>query len=323
VTIGIAAFGPFAGQSVLAGLAAAERIGHGAIGGFVSFVSLPGGGPAGRAETQNGGSNGLGQLPTELLSAPIAALMSSAANRPEPLEQFVVATQGVGLVTGHRFPNMPGRSGIPLNLEVLARMTQGQAPDVAVSGVLTENPEADAGLIAIGIDGRLGSQNTTYVNRFPGCGAARMGSRRSGIVVVRHNGIRPSRGLAWIAAEAALSVIQRKYPPDRWIALRAGVVVQPGRQNLILVDDHDRVTHMEVSSNFGDGLWHFGMGASTRVFHRGRCIGHAQYEPFLVARDKVLVSIDGHDEGKLPVRRSLMGRAQHDPMNSIARVTDH
>jgi hypothetical protein len=313
VTIGIAAFGPFAGQSVLAGLAAAERIGQGAIGGFVSFAALSGNAPAGRAETQNGGSSGLGHLPAELLAAPVAALMSSAANRPEPLEQFVVAVQSVGLVTGHRFPNMPGRSGTPLNLDVLARMTQGQAPDAAVGEVVAENPEADAGLIAIGVDGRLGSQNTTYLNHFPGCGAARMGSRRNGIVVVRHNGIRPSRGLAWIVAAAALSVIQEKSLPDRWIALRAGVLVQPGRHNLIQVDDYDRVTHMEVSSNFGDGIWHFGTGACTRVFHRGRCIGHAQYEPFLVARDRILVSIDGQEEGKVPVRHGLMEFVQTDP----------
>ncbi len=302
MTIGIAAFGPFAGQAVLAGLAAAEHIGRGAIGGFVSFAALTGSGRPGRAETQSGGSGGLGQLSPELLEAPVAALISSAAHRPEPLEQFVVAAQGVGLVTGHRFPNMPGRSGTALNLDVLARMTQGQAPDLAVSGVVAENPEADAGLIAMGVDGRLGSLNTAHLSRFPGCGAARIGSRRHGVVVVRHNGIQPSRGLAWIVAEAALSVIRDQALPDRWIVLRAGILIQRAQRDFIVIDDHDRVTAIAVSGQFSDGVRHFGTGANTRIFHRDRCIGRAQYEPFLIAHDRVLVSIDGQDEGKVPVR---------------------
>jgi hypothetical protein len=301
VTIGIAAFGRCAGRAILEGLAAAERIGCGAIGGFVSFAVLRADGVLLRAQTQTNGSAGLGSLPEEMLAAPLAALMSSAANRPEPLAQFVAGADRVGLVTGHRFPHMPGGSGVPLNQEVLARMQAGAAPAASVASVIAANPEVDAGVIAIGPDGRTGSADARRLRRLPDRGSVTLGSRRAGAVVaVRHNGIRPARGMAWVVAETTAAAMQVKAVPDRWIELRAGIDVFPGEWDRIVVDERGAATRLEVSGGLGAGTRHIGMGGSAPIFLDGRTVGFAAYEPFLVVRDGRLVSIDGEATARLP-----------------------
>ncbi len=303
MTIGVAAFGHHAGRAILAGLAAAERIGHGAIGGFVSFAVLRPDGALLRAETQTNGSAGLGILSEEMLAAPVAALMSSAANRPEPLAQFVAGADRVGLVTGHRFPNMPGASGTPLNQQVLARMRAGASPAASVASVIAENPEVDAGMIAIGLDGRTGSADARRLHRLADRGAARLGSRREGaLVAVRHNGIHPARGLAWAVADIALAAMQVEAAPDRWVELRAGAPVLPAQSDRILVDDQGAATQLEVSGGLGEGTRHIGMGGGALIIVRDRTIGFATYEPFLVVRDGRLVSIDGKLSSRVPAR---------------------
>lgn len=303
MTIGIAAFGPRAGQAILAGLATAERVGVGAIGGFVSFAALSGDGRLARAATQTHGTGGLGELPEEMLTAPTAALMSSAANRPEPLTQFVAGAAGVGLVTGHRFPNMPGRLGTPLNEQILACMAAGTSPANSVAALLAGNPEADAGMIAIGADGRLGSADTPRLARLRDRGCAKLGSRLAGgLVAVRHNGIRPSRGLAWIVAEVALAVILGENAPDGWIELRAGTPVQSAATDRIAVDEQGCATRLEVSGGLGEGTRHIGMGPSVPVFNGRAALGFSTYEPFLIVRDGRLISADGEPTKRVPLR---------------------
>jgi len=303
VTIGIAAFGPRAGRAALDGLAAAERIGRGAIGGFLSLAVLTPNGSLRRAETQAGGTQGLHNLSEEILAAPVAALMSSASNRPEPLAQFVAGAAGVGLVTGHRFPNMPGRSGVPMNREVLDRMSAGIPPAAAVGAVVTANEEVDAGVVAIDAQGRLGSADTRRLGRLMDRGSAKLGSQRSGgLVAVRHNGIRPARGLAWVVAEVALAVLRGGGEPHRWIKLCAGIPVVVSDADRILVDGRGCATQLEVSGGTGVGTRHIGMGGGVPVCDNRICLGFATYEPFLVVRDGVLVSIDGELECRVPVR---------------------
>ena len=101
MTIGIAAFGPKAGAGIIAGLGAVEKIGRGAIGGFVSLVVLTDDGRLLRASVQVGGSEALfsEELPPEIAQAQCAGLISSGPNRPEPLSQFITAKIGVGIVT--------------------------------------------------------------------------------------------------------------------------------------------------------------------------------------------------------------------------------
>jgi hypothetical protein len=312
MTIGIAAFGPWAGRAILEGLGVAERIAYGAIGGFVSFAVLCADGKLRRAEAQTGGSDGLNAVPEEMLAARVAALMSSAPNRPEPLAQFVAGAEGIGLVTGHRFPHMPGRSGMPLNQEVLIRMAKGEAPAVAVAAAVAENEDADAGLIAIAVDGRIASADTARLQRLRDRNSARLGSRGSGgLVAVRHNGIKPFRGLALIVADTTLARILAKPAQGRWTELSAGVPVVAAPADCIVVDDQERAVRLEVTGALGKGVRHIGMGSDIPVFSNNACIGFTLYEPFLVVHGGTLVSVDGQAKGRVPFASTDAGNGMH------------
>ncbi|MFP4126312.1 MAG: DUF6963 family protein, partial [Alphaproteobacteria bacterium] len=122
MTIGIAATGAGAGLAVFAALRAVERVGRGAIGGFASFVAISEAGELVQAETQRGGTATLfvdGEAtgvapPAAVAQARFAAVMSSGPDRPPPLARFTPGDAAVGLVSGHRLPNMPGVDGAPL-----------------------------------------------------------------------------------------------------------------------------------------------------------------------------------------------------------------
>lgn len=319
MTIGIVAYGPRAGRAVLEGLAAAERVGRGAISGFVSLAVLGTDGTPRRAATQENGTRGLGTLPEDTMAAPVAAVMSSAPNRPEPLALFVAGAHGIGLVTGHRFPNMPGRSGVPLNREILDRMAAGSSPAAAVAAVIAGNEEADAGVIAIDTKGRLGSADTRRLARLADCGSARLGSRRAGaLVAVRHNGIRPARGLAWVVAEVAFAALRGETAPEGWTELRAGVPVVAADADRIMVDARGVATLLEVSGGLGAGTRHIGMGSGVPVFAGSTCLGFTTYEPFLVVRDGMLASIDGEPAYRVPLSVEPRGRLLAPmPKNSV------
>jgi hypothetical protein len=168
VTIGIAVRAPNAGQAAFEALRTVERVARGAIGGFVSFVAITTDGRLLRAQTQRGGTSTLftdGEKtgtapPAAIAQAPLAGLMSSGPDRPAPLVQFTPADPTVGLVTGHRLPNMPGADGIALNQAVLDRMRAGEPPARAARSVLQRNPEADAGIIALGPEGAVFAGNS-------------------------------------------------------------------------------------------------------------------------------------------------------------------
>jgi hypothetical protein len=160
-----------AGLATFKALQAVERVGRGAIGGFASFVAITADGELLRSETQRGGTATLftaGETicalpPPVFAEAPWAAVMSSGPDRPEPLSQFTPGQAGVGLVSGHRLPNMPGAEGLPINRAVLDRMAHGQPAPDAAHAVLAANPEADAGIIALDHAGRIYAGNTRIV----------------------------------------------------------------------------------------------------------------------------------------------------------------
>jgi hypothetical protein len=111
------------------------------------FVAITGDGRVIRAETQRGGTATLflkGETtgtnpPDEAGASPLAALMSSGPDRPEPLAQFVVADGRAGLVTGHRLPNAAAVSGRPLNAEILAGL-HGVGGSTTSNGVMCTAP---------------------------------------------------------------------------------------------------------------------------------------------------------------------------------------
>lgn len=304
MTIGIAAFGPNAGEAILRGLATVEAVGRGAIGGFVSLAVISGGELL-RAETQTGGSTALfaGALPAAYRRAQVAVLMSSGPNRPEPLSQFTPGDAHVGLLTGHRFPNAGARDGVPLNERVLSRMRTGEAPRDAISATIAENPDADAGLIAVSADGRLHAANTPYLSSFADAGLATFGDDGTPYrIAVLHNAIRPFRGLAVLAADAVRDWMERPDRSDGRVRVTAGTHIQIGPRGLH-VDDAGCVQFISMPDpTLQAGTRSFGIGFEADVIRASARIGRAVYEPYMVARDGKLLSVEGGAGFDIPYR---------------------
>jgi hypothetical protein len=307
MTIGIAAFGDRAGQAIIDGLAAAEAVGRGALHGFVTLVTIGPDGRLHRAEVQDGGVRALlagRPVPDPIANAPLAGLMSSGPNRPAPLSQFTPADPNVGLVTGHRFPNSRGARDRPLNLEILDLMRRGFAPEAALAKVIADNPQADAGFIALSRDNRLHAENTPHLLGFGDAGRAigRLGDGNAGVAVL-HNAISPHGSLAALVVEVALSAMGASRAPDCAIAFSVGVPILISDRNAILLDDGAQVQAVTThDKRYASGSWSFGLGYQAEVYRRDVLIGTALYEPFLRAEDGKIASIDGGSSINLPIR---------------------
>jgi hypothetical protein len=313
MTIGIAVHGPMAGLATFKALQAVERVGRGAIGGFASFVVITAQGELLRAETQRGGTatlftagESICALPPQAFAeAPWAAVMSSGPDRPAPLSQFTPGRAGVGLVTGHRLPNMPGADGVPVNRAVLDRMAHGQSAPDAARAVLAANPEADAGIIALDHAGRIHAGNTAQVEARPDLGQAVVhapGERMA--VAVLHNAIHPHAPLAQLAASVAVDTVLPVDRPDIWVQLEAGVPVELGAENCVFVDAANlahrvTVTAPEWLTGRRDGAV---VRLSAAVRRGGQLIGHTTCEPYGVVEAGRIVSLSGAPHADLGVR---------------------
>jgi hypothetical protein len=309
VTIGIAAFGPNAARAIVRALSAIEAVGRGAIGGFVSLVAITATGHVERRQTQQGGSallfpGGPASMPAIIADARIAGLMSSGPNRPEPLSQFTPADGQVGIVTGHRMPNTIGASGMNVNDEVLERMRGGEAPADAVRRVTAANPDVDAGLIALAIDGSIAAADTSSVARRGDTGRAMIGSASEGAAVaVLHNAIRPHRPIAALAAEIAMDILKPSDRCDGWITFRKGARALPGLANSVSVGADGLVDSITVENpRLLVGRWNFGIGYETPVVAANGAVAALVYEPYMVLEDGRLSTIDGCAELAVPIR---------------------
>jgi hypothetical protein len=313
MTIGIAVSGPNAGRAVFRALQAVERVGRGAIGGFASFVAITQAGELVRAETQRGGSRTLftaGETtgvapPAAVAEARFAALMSSGPDRPAPLSQFTPGRVDVGLVTGHRLPNLPGADGRPLNLSVLGRMADGAPAALAARGELERNPEADAGIIALDLRGGLYAGNTAFVDSRPDLGQALIEDAESGAkIAVLHNAIQPHRPLAGLAAAVALDAIAPMDRVDLRVTLEAGTPIEFGVENCVLVDGDGRAVRVTVTQpGWLDGRRQGALIQFAALVRRdGRVLGHATEEPYCVVEAGRLVSLSGARSVRLGVR---------------------
>jgi len=255
VTIGVAAHGAAAGAAVLAALAAVEAVGVGEIRGFAVFAAIEADGRLLRAETQRGGHAALlaeldaGGLRARATASTVAAVISSGPDRPEPLAQFLPGS-AAGLVTGHRLPNTAGADGVPVNQAALRLLEAGAAPEEAVTRVIAANPEIDAGLIAVSLDG-VAAAETGRVLRRTERGAARLSLRGgAAAVAVLHNAIEPWEGLAALAAGAARAVLEAALPPLPCARLLVGLVLEPGVADALWLDAEGAATRI-VSANPG------------------------------------------------------------------------
>lgn len=313
MTIGIAVFGRRAGLAAFRALRAVEAVGRGAIGGFVSFVVIDRDGILRRAETQRGGTRTLftaGESvgvdpPDEVANGPLAVLMSSGPDRPVPLSQFTPGDPNVGLVTGHRLPNMPGVDGTPLNENVLLRLADGLSPEAAISAELERNPEADAGLIALSRSGQMALGNTALVAARSDIGAALVDAPDIGLkVAVLHNAIFPHGALADLAVSAALDSVQPADRIDFEIDILAGTRIELGAENCLHVNGDGAVSHITVtqrswldSRRDGAALEY---GAPVR--RDGALLGRISFEPYCVVDHGRLISMSGRNHVRIGVR---------------------
>ena len=300
MTIGIAASGPGAGRAILDALAGVEPALWGAIGGFVSAVAIGADGRVHRACIQRGGARALlvRGVAAPLLDAPLAGLMSSGPDRPEPLDQFVPAEGGVGLVTGHRFPHEPGAAGVPLGEAALALMRAGASAHEAVERTVASNPGADAGLIALGLDGAPYAADTALARTLPDAGSAVIG-RGGAQVAVLHNAIRPAAGLAAFVAEC---VTERLAPPAvaGMLLLRHGTPVLDGPERSVHVDASGVVEAVLVpGAAISSRPRSQGIGYRARVLRAGGAVGRLLDDPFLIVEGGAVVSADGREMAEL------------------------
>lgn len=240
MTIGIAAFGPNSEHAVRRGVAMAEFLGRGAIGGFAVLSVLDDRGEHRQVVCQDGGVDALAPLTSG--PALCAAIISSGPNRPEPLSQFLPGRAGVGLVTGHRLPNRIGAEGEPANASALRRMADGLSPAAAVRAELDANPELDFGLIAVSADGRIGFGDSKRVSRRTDLGVASQVEKDRGYALLCNSiyclpGLSLAEtvgGIVWSALTGTASAF--------FVAELAGAVpITPAAEDRIELDDRDRV----------------------------------------------------------------------------------
>jgi hypothetical protein len=313
MTIGIGAFGPNAGYAVYAGLAAAEKIGRGAIGGFATYGAITADDRLLRHETQRGGSTTLfidGEStgvapPEEVARATAAAVISSGPERPDPLAQFLAADPKGGLVTGHRLPNGLSVDGRPLNLEALAHLVAGRAAQEAVDLVIERNREADVGLIAVDRRGRAYARNSDRVQRRPDLGHARAEDRAAGAVVeVLHNAIRPHPSLATTVAAIILEAMVGAAEPAGWVRIEAGVPLELGIENAVHCGA-DLVATRIVTT---DPILAQGRHAcaaiylGSAVYRDGTLVGRTMFEPITTVEDGRITEMSGQATMRMSFR---------------------
>ncbi|TGG93567.1 hypothetical protein E4656_11020 [Natronospirillum operosum] len=301
MTIGIAAVGPDAGAAILEGLAAAETIGEGALGGFVSFAAVSAvTGRVHRHGVQRQGSVSLlhvAQGDPAGLQADRAALMSSGPDRPEPLAQFVSANAHGCLVTGHRFPNTARGEGDPANAQVLRLLSEGQSAELAVKTFTRSNPMADAGFIAVDARGELFIGNCARVEQRRDLGQA-LASAPGGLqVAVTHNAIWPTLGLAELVAQIVLRKMQT--PPSlRTIRVAAGTPVRYGHEDAVfLTAAGDSVSCIQTcdASLLTQAMDGAAIYANAPVYIGTRCVGQVFDEPYTRVSGSRINSLDGAD----------------------------
>lgn len=300
MTIGIAAYGPRAGGSILHALKAVETLGRGALGGFVSLATIDEHGIVNYYTCQKNGAQGLfldNCIPASVAQAKFAVLMSSGPNRPEPLQTFTPGLSGIGLITGHRMPNTLDENGTMMNERVLELIKDGLAPQHALGAVLEENPNADVGFLMLSIEHGLYAANNDCVTKRLDQGLIiRQDKERKFGTGVIHNAIEPHKAIAHLAVEVAIDYMFPNDLADQKILFCEGTPLKIAESVSVVVDAECVVREIHVTNtNYVSGTAHIGLGFEVPVFKSGHQIGRMKYEPFMEVVDGVLVLIDGYD----------------------------
>lgn len=310
MTIGIAAAGSRAGEAVWRALNRVERVSSGMIGGFATFGILTAEGQPKRYCTQRGGSETLfvdGETvlespPDAVSEAPVAGVISSGPDRPEPLSAFLPVEGDGGLVTGHRFPNAPDADGEPLNRQVMASLSAGDPAPAAVERVTDRSPTIDAGLIAVDTEGRLGMANTAVVSRREDVASARRQESGARIGVLC-NSIYPGQAVADLAAAVGCEVMANRREPDFHVTIPAGLPVDVGDENRLVVEGRTAVRAVTTDATVIEGRRNAAVPyRGSEVVEDGVVIGTLLSETNTLVEDGTAVSFAGQRAVELPVR---------------------
>jgi hypothetical protein len=313
MTIGIAAHGPKAGLAVFNSLRAAENVGTGSIGGFATFAAITADGRLLRHQTQRGGSRTLflrGEQtgvdpPGDVADAIFAGVISSGPERPD-VERLLTADARAGLVTGHRLPIARGIDGLPLNQQTLDLLIEGRSAQAAVDQVMSRNPEADAGLIAVDMHGQVYGRNSARVLRRPDLAEGREASADGGAsVVVFYNAIRPYKAIAGLVTAVAMETMIGVPAPDDYVIVDVGIPVLPGPESAIHCGPDGRATHLTTADLAILSGRHLGavISLGSSVFSDGRLIGHAMLEVLTTVVDGALCEMSGQTSVPFGFRR--------------------
>ena len=312
MTIGIAAFGPNAALGIISGLDAVEKIGRGAIGGFVSIVALNEKGELIRFASQDGGAKILftNDLIYRIKGVRLAGLISSGPNRPEPLSQFIAAKPGVGIVTGHRMPQTKSSNGTALNSLVLQNMEKGMHPQQAIDVVTATHPNADAGFIAFSIDGDIGQGNCALVSMRSDQGLGSLSvNKEVAWVSTIHNSISPSGLIVTLANQVTLDTMLSSDLESEWITIEAGIKLELGAEPRVYVGSNGKINRIIVAhGDYLKGQRSIGLGDMVPVVSGSTQLGWLGYEPFLIVENGRIKSVDGCYHARVPVLTKALER---------------
>ncbi|MEO0386612.1 MAG: hypothetical protein AAF281_03660, partial [Pseudomonadota bacterium] len=121
-------------------------------------------------------------------------------------------------------------------------------------------------------------------------------------VAALHNAIQPHKAVGPLACEAALDEIRLRGTARRTIILRAELLLSHGTAPEIHVNatgNAVKVAH-PGAQDLGDEV-SFGLGDRVRVIQDGALIGWLEHEPFMVARQRKVVTFDGQAFLQVPV----------------------
>lgn len=283
MTIGVACYGQNAVTAAMTAVLGAELAGRGAVGGFAVLAILDGDGRFHHVGVQRGGVSEL-PIPAAWHSAERAALISSGPDRPEPLVQFLPGQSAIGLVSGHRLPNSLDRCGVPVNEAVLHRLMRGAEAQAAIDAVLAEEPEIDAGLIALSAGGGLGWANSARVARRPDLGQASRREADRGYALL-HNSIYSNHPscmvLAGVLGELAWHVLSGDMQAHGILRLEQPIRLRASERDRIHIDAGGAILAVETANAAllsGQHAFRSIVYGAPEVFCEGKAVGHAATE---------------------------------------------
>lgn len=209
-------------------------------------------------------------------------------------------------------PNTIGPSGKALNQSVLELIESGTEPLFAMSSVLAEAPDADAGFLVLTADRKMFAMNSANIAQRSDAGLCILDDPIIGMGAgVIHNAILPSKPLANLAAEIALDHMHPADAAHGSVHFRAGTKLSLADTNYVEIDRNNIVRQIFVDTpSILENSRSIGLGHNVAVFGPHGTTGHMTYEPFLVVIDGILSTIDGMSALSVPINQEGTTRTQ-------------